>query len=282
MWSNYMNKAEQEFGESFVNVLMQELPTVCERTNARVRQSLSSVLDDYIEHELRHNGEILNVLLELSAAECDVEPGVSWFKNASGLDSSYPLLSQPLVATSVIAFIAACAVVFYSHHATKAPATERLAENKEVTAVAARSQIDTDVTMADTSTSTSADQPTPAPTVAATPAMPTASEIIRPTGITTAQKKTAIDRREHETVQSGSPLVGKYPFARRAEKPGFYYSPYSGRVYDLHNVTEGGLVRDPDTGQLFRRPGQKKRSEARDMQTHQNGQRWTGSGWLDR
>jgi hypothetical protein len=33
-----------------------------------------------------------------------------------------------------------------------------------------------------------------------------------------------------------------------------FYSPYTGRSYDLRGVPPGGLTRDVDTGQLFRRP----------------------------
>jgi len=46
----------------------------------------------------------------------------------------------------------------------------------------------------------------------------------------------------------------KYPHAERTNNPGFYRSPYTGRIYDLRRVQDGGLVRDPRTGQLFRRP----------------------------
>jgi hypothetical protein len=52
----------------------------------------------------------------------------------------------------------------------------------------------------------------------------------------------------------GPPPPGGYPFARYAGAPGLYRSPYTGRVYDLRGVPPGGLSRDVDTGQLFRRP----------------------------
>jgi len=52
----------------------------------------------------------------------------------------------------------------------------------------------------------------------------------------------------------GPPPPGGYPFARYAGAPGSYRSPYTGRVYDLRGVPPGGLTRDVDTGQLFRRP----------------------------
>ncbi len=50
------------------------------------------------------------------------------------------------------------------------------------------------------------------------------------------------------------PPPGGYPFATRAGGPGMYRSPYTGRIYNLRGVPPGGLTRDVDTGQLFRRP----------------------------
>lgn len=50
------------------------------------------------------------------------------------------------------------------------------------------------------------------------------------------------------------PPPGGFPFAQPAGSPGFYRSPYTGRVYDLRGVPHGGLTRDVDTGELFRRP----------------------------
>ena len=58
---------------------------------------------------------------------------------------------------------------------------------------------------------------------------------------------------ENQAVQYGPPPLGGYPYARWA-RPGFYYSPYTGRVYDLRSVPPGGLTRDADTGRLFRKP----------------------------
>ena len=52
----------------------------------------------------------------------------------------------------------------------------------------------------------------------------------------------------------GPPPPGGYPFGQRAGRPGFYRSPYTGRVYDLRGVPHGGLTRDVDTNRLFRRP----------------------------
>ena len=59
---------------------------------------------------------------------------------------------------------------------------------------------------------------------------------------------------ENQAAQYGPPPPGGYPYAGWAGRPGFYYSPYTGRVYDLRGVPPGGLTRDVDTGRLFRRP----------------------------
>jgi hypothetical protein len=59
---------------------------------------------------------------------------------------------------------------------------------------------------------------------------------------------------ENRAAQYGPLPPGGYPYARWAGRPGFYYSPYTGRVYDLRGVPPGGLTRDVDTGRLFRRP----------------------------
>src|SRR5205807_5988202 len=59
---------------------------------------------------------------------------------------------------------------------------------------------------------------------------------------------------EDRARQYDPPPSGGYPFATRAGGPGMYRSPYTGRVYDLRGVPPGGLTRDVDTGQLFRRP----------------------------
>jgi outer membrane protein with glycine zipper len=59
---------------------------------------------------------------------------------------------------------------------------------------------------------------------------------------------------ENQAAQYGPPPPGGYPIARWAGQPGLYYSPYTGRVYDLRGVPPGGLTRDVDTGRLFRRP----------------------------
>jgi Glycine zipper len=52
----------------------------------------------------------------------------------------------------------------------------------------------------------------------------------------------------------GPPPPGGWPYARWAGTPGHYYSPHTGRVYDLRGVPPGGLTRDVDTGRLFRKP----------------------------
>jgi hypothetical protein len=59
---------------------------------------------------------------------------------------------------------------------------------------------------------------------------------------------------EDRAREYGPPPPGGYPFATRAGGPGMYRSPYTGRIYDLRGVPPGGLTRDVDTGQLFRRP----------------------------
>ncbi len=59
------------------------------------------------------------------------------------------------------------------------------------------------------------------------------------------------DRARHDY---GAPPPGGWPYGRYAGRPGLYYSPYTGHVYDLRDVPPGGLTKDVDTGQLFRRP----------------------------
>jgi predicted small secreted protein len=59
---------------------------------------------------------------------------------------------------------------------------------------------------------------------------------------------------ENQAARYGPPPPGGFPFGRWAGPPSFYYSPYTGRVYDLRNVPPGGLTRDVDTGRLFRKP----------------------------
>lgn len=59
---------------------------------------------------------------------------------------------------------------------------------------------------------------------------------------------------EDRARQYGPPPAGGYPFAKPTGRPGMFLSPYTGRSYDLRGVPPGGLTRDVDTGQLFRRP----------------------------
>ncbi len=59
---------------------------------------------------------------------------------------------------------------------------------------------------------------------------------------------------QDQAARYGPPPPGGFPFGRYAGRPGFYRSPYTGRVYDLRGVPHRGLTRDVDTGQLFRRP----------------------------
>jgi hypothetical protein len=59
---------------------------------------------------------------------------------------------------------------------------------------------------------------------------------------------------EDQAARYGPPPPAGFPFARWAGTPGLYYSPYTGRVYDLRGVPPGGLTRDIDTGRLFRKP----------------------------
>ena len=58
---------------------------------------------------------------------------------------------------------------------------------------------------------------------------------------------------EDRAREYGPPPEGGYPFARPAGGA-MYRSPYTGRLYNLSGVPPGGLTRDVDTDQLFRRP----------------------------
>ena len=59
---------------------------------------------------------------------------------------------------------------------------------------------------------------------------------------------------ESQAARYGPPPPGGFPFARWTGTPGLYHSPYTGRVYNLRGIPPGGLVRDVDTGRLFRKP----------------------------
>lgn len=59
---------------------------------------------------------------------------------------------------------------------------------------------------------------------------------------------------EDRAAKYGPAPAGGYPLARPSGRYGFYFSPYTGREYDLRDVPPGGLTRDVDEGRLFRRP----------------------------
>jgi hypothetical protein len=60
---------------------------------------------------------------------------------------------------------------------------------------------------------------------------------------------------QEERARAYGPVPsGGWPLARYTNTPGVFRSPYTGRRYDLRGVPPGGLTRDIDTGQLFRRP----------------------------
>ena len=53
----------------------------------------------------------------------------------------------------------------------------------------------------------------------------------------------------------GGHPVGYYPFGRRIGQPGFLRSPYPPHaIVDVRGVPHGALVRDPATGNIFRKP----------------------------
>ena len=58
---------------------------------------------------------------------------------------------------------------------------------------------------------------------------------------------------ENQVARYGPAPSGGYPYARWSGRSGFFYSPYTDRVYDLRGVPPGGLTLDVDTGRLFRR-----------------------------
>ena len=60
---------------------------------------------------------------------------------------------------------------------------------------------------------------------------------------------------QEDRVRGYGPVPpGGWPLARYTNTPSVFRSPYTGRRYDLRGVPPGGLTRDIDTGQLFRRP----------------------------
>src|SRR6476620_325339 len=59
---------------------------------------------------------------------------------------------------------------------------------------------------------------------------------------------------ENQAAQYGPPPPAGYPYARWAGTPGFFYSPYTDRVYPFAGLTPGGLTRDVDTRRRCRGP----------------------------
>jgi len=58
----------------------------------------------------------------------------------------------------------------------------------------------------------------------------------------------------NRAAEYGPEPYGGYPYGRRAGR-GLVYSPYPPhRLIDVRGVPRGGLVRDPATGGIFRRP----------------------------
>jgi hypothetical protein len=55
---------------------------------------------------------------------------------------------------------------------------------------------------------------------------------------------------EEDQAARYHPPPGGFPFAQLSGRPGLFYSPYTDRLYD----PRGGLTRDVDTGELFRKP----------------------------
>lgn len=52
-WAGWNTQRDEEFGDQFVEAL-HEVPVACERINAAVRSSLTTALDSYLRHRLRH------------------------------------------------------------------------------------------------------------------------------------------------------------------------------------------------------------------------------------
>jgi predicted small secreted protein len=59
---------------------------------------------------------------------------------------------------------------------------------------------------------------------------------------------------EEDQAARYHPPPGGFPYAQFSGRPGLFYSPYTDRLYDLRGVPRGGLTRDVDTGELFRKP----------------------------
>ncbi len=85
-WAAWKNRGDKEFGDSFVKALTKELPALCEQLDSRVRQTLRCVLDGYVDHKLKDQRAMLDVLFALSRAGRDVESAICWFRNAMQSD----------------------------------------------------------------------------------------------------------------------------------------------------------------------------------------------------
>jgi predicted small secreted protein len=60
---------------------------------------------------------------------------------------------------------------------------------------------------------------------------------------------------EEQAVRYGPRPRSGFPYGRRTETPGFYYSPYPPhQVYNLRGIPHGGLVEDRVGGGYFRKP----------------------------
>ena len=59
---------------------------------------------------------------------------------------------------------------------------------------------------------------------------------------------------EKDAARYGSVPDGGYPLGRTSETPGFVYSPYTDRLYDVREAPKGSLILDRDANKLFRRP----------------------------
>ena len=59
---------------------------------------------------------------------------------------------------------------------------------------------------------------------------------------------------EKEARRYGAAPEDGYPVARTSDTPGFVYSPYTDRLYDVRSAPSGSLILDRDVNKLFRRP----------------------------
>ncbi len=247
VFDSFKTKGDQDFVESFGKA-MALLPALCEGIDARVGRGLCAVFDGYIEHKLKHQRAISDVLLELSHARCNLEPGISWFKNATRLGSiaASGIWSRSFATAGVVLFIGTlCAVWVYSPVGKKAPATAGSPENQELATAVGKSQMDIGLTLTGTQTAASADHSTAASTALMTPVVSNPPEYLAQPADTVEEKKTATNQAGHRALQSASPDVKEYPLARYAGTPGWYRSPYTGRLYNLRGVRGGGRFGTP-------------------------------------